>query len=160
MGRWEKAEEQHLWLPPGEIIADPMADFFPTQDGKLSVYLVEDSRPILDRVVAALAAIRQGLDKFEYGLMELEVLENMGFKTEVSPGDTPDMKVNEWHVNLIELSTRRILDLTHIFYERSVPNMLRRVYKPDVQELLLKSNEMFFDPNKVTQPNIRKFLGL
>jgi hypothetical protein len=143
----------------GEIIADPMSDFLPTDKGTLSVYLVENNKQYIDRVIAAMAATRQDVDKFEYAIVELQDLESRGFETEIQLGTTPDEEVNRWHLNIVKLSTQKILDLTHLFFQKSVPDLLGRRYKEDV-EALLRENVQFFNAKKVTQPKIRKFLNL
>jgi hypothetical protein len=49
-------------------------------EGTLSVWHIEDDRSNLDVVIAALAATRQNVDKFEYGLFDQEIADRLGIK--------------------------------------------------------------------------------
>lgn len=116
--RWTVAEEAQNnlpWLAPGDLIADPIADFT-TKEGKLSLFHVEDDRSNFDRVVAALAANRDRVENFDYALIDWRHLEGAGYKRIHTDGETPDAQVNKWHFDLVELSVQRVADLTRIFF--------------------------------------------
>jgi hypothetical protein len=118
------------WLEAGDIPADPLADFAGTVDNRLSVWLVADDRSNLRRVVAAMAANRDKLDKLDYVLFPLDHLAALGIKLLETPGDTPDQEANEYHCDLVELSANDVVHLTkRVFHNREE---LARVDKSDV----------------------------
>lgn len=55
-GRWNSDPQAVPWLPPGEVQAQALLDLAPKDNG-LSVWLIEEDRSNLDRVVAALAGV-------------------------------------------------------------------------------------------------------
>jgi len=132
-GRWDTADEFD-WLAESDIPADPLADFADTTENRLSVWLVDDQKKGLDRVLAGLAANREKTDKPDYVLFPTSILESAGIELEQSGGNTPDGRVNETHRNLIHLSATQVLALTtQVWHGRSE---LKRVGKGIVRQLI------------------------
>lgn len=121
------------WLQKGEIPADPLADLRTTKNS-LSVYLVDDDKSNLDRVICALAATREKIQHFDYLLFDWEILPSTGITVEPTEGETIDRAVNELHRDLVELSGRKLLalaaEILHSEYETG------RFLKKKVNELI------------------------
>lgn len=133
--RWFRHEE-HTWLEEDEVQADTLLDLR-TEDNALSVWLVEDDRSNLDRVVAALASACDKLQNLDYILFESTILPEIGINIEKSDGITPDEEANHsWHRNLIELSAQ---DLTTLASELVRTIHPQRLYKRDLVRPLWES---------------------
>lgn len=71
------------------------------QDNRLSVFLVDDHKSNVNRIVAALAATRQSPDIMEYYLLNVDELDRQEISWRKTPMDTtPDDTVNCVHVDL------------------------------------------------------------
>lgn len=106
---WDKdrnAEEG--WLHPDDVRADALWDL-KTEQNALSVYLLDSKdEGLINRFVAALAAIRQRVVHFDYALVDLESFRTLGLALADAPGVTPDSTVNGWHKNVIELTAEKV----------------------------------------------------
>jgi len=107
--RWYKTESMS-WLSENELPADSLSDLG-TKSNELSVYHISLNESNLDRVIAALAANSGFLSNFDYAIFNEEMLSNSGIKTKKTPGDSSDEQVNNWHIDLYELSAHKLLNL-------------------------------------------------
>lgn len=131
--RWDKpTPELFPWLRAGEIQADAVTDLR-TQKNGLSVFIIDNDRNNLDRVVAAFAANRDDYDKLDYVLFEDRVLDELEIRTQQQPGITPDPQVNRWHINLVELSAQKVVDLARAILRYGTTS---RVLKKTVQKMI------------------------
>jgi hypothetical protein len=108
--RWYKGLPPSWLETPDDCPADSLNDFR-THDNSLSTFIVDDDRSNLNRIVAALAGTRPDIDKLDYLLFDLQTLSTSSVRTKKSRGDTPDEKVNEWHVDIIEVSGFKLVRL-------------------------------------------------
>jgi len=158
--RWYKNPTQDFpWLASGELPGDSLGDIAP-QRCALSVYLIEDDKADLGRVIAALAANQTSPSHFGYALIELQVLSNMGFKFQNHPGDTSDTLVNSWHRDIVELSATRLLDLAQAIQTQGVRD---QILEKQVHHLILNSlsaNYLDHQKIKITSERLRQKLGL
>ena len=109
-GRWQT---DPLWLPAGELQAAALFDLR-FSNNKLSIWKIEDDGSNLDRVLTALAANKgkTNIENIDYVLLTEELIEGLGIKIEKSKGGTLDDVANsEWHYDLTELSTSRIVSI-------------------------------------------------
>lgn len=136
--RWIAAQKSATWLQPGEIIADTMADFT-TIEGKISLYRVNLDLSNLARIVAALAVNRDNPDHFDYCTINFDTLTHAGFKLGQTPGKTRDEEVNSLHYDLIELTTQRLLELTHLFFHHN--EELTRITQKKVIQYVLDNRD-------------------
>jgi len=120
LGRWRRPPEGE-WLEAGEIPADPVADFR-TIENRFSVYMLLDEGPSLDRVVAAIASGREKVENFDYIVFEEDLLAEIGIRTEISAGATRDQEVNACHLDLVELTGKKVLCLAQAVYESREPD--------------------------------------
>ncbi len=131
---WLQKPEDFSWLGEGEIPADPLADLRTTDNG-LSLYEFYNEDELV-RIIAAFAAKRINLDKIDYVYFSSDVLEKANLKSIKSPGDTPDEKVNELHVALIELSAQKVVKLAAILLKEGTT---RRKFHKEVGSLIVQS---------------------
>src|SRR5438045_1847252 len=105
------------WLLEGDLQADALNDLA-TQNNELSVFHIDDDKSNLNRVVAALAAKRDSLDKLDYALVASQIADDAGFKTRMIKGDTADEAVNQWHRDITELSVANLANLAVVIKQR------------------------------------------
>lgn len=108
--RWIRPE----YLPQDETRADTLLDL-QTKGNRLSLWLVEEDRSNLERIVAALAAQRDHMSNLDYALIDCGVFEKLNIKVENSEGTSPDSEANKnWHRELVELSVSQVAKLAKI----------------------------------------------
>jgi hypothetical protein len=107
--RWHRNDVLD-WLLPDEIQADSLLDLS-TKDNQLSIYIVEDDRSNLERIIAALAGNCDFISNVDYALLPAEVLSENEIEVAGVKGETSDEQVNEAHRDLIHLSASKILEL-------------------------------------------------
>ena len=123
------------WLGAGDIQADA-AKCLRTEDNKLSVFRLEDSDVQTERVVAALALTRDNLAHVDLAIAPEKVLEACGIQHAMVPARTPDSEVNDWHLDLVELTVAKIAELATAI---STEGRIRRYYEADVKAAIQKS---------------------
>lgn len=102
--RWYRSSPPS-WLPENEIPAQCLADVVPKPEESLSLWRIDDDRSNLNRVTAAIAAARRNLDKLDYALFPIAIIDLLGLSVAQSPGKTPDNVANTtWHWEIIELT--------------------------------------------------------
>ena len=128
-GKWHRYPEVD-WLEIGDLKGDALSDI-QTQDGKLSVYLV-DSEVDRRRVVVALAATRENVSNIDYAVFENARLVLLGIMVDQSPGKMPDQTVNGMHYELGRLTTKRLTQLADVVSAGEH----KRILKKRIKELL------------------------
>lgn len=99
------------WLDDDDVQADALSSLR-TKDNRLSVWRIDEDRGNLHRVVAALAAGRDFLDKLDYAVIDLQALDSLGIQAVRADGLSPDDGANQrWHHDLNRLSGRRLVAL-------------------------------------------------
>jgi hypothetical protein len=131
--RWD-SPGRFDWLAEGDIPADPLGDFAGTTANSLSVWLVDDDKKSLPRVVTAMAAGRDKADHLDYALFPHKHLEAGGIEVRESAGKTPDEGVNGHHRNLIQLSAAKVVALTEKVWDEH--DEVKRVDKKTVVRLV------------------------
>jgi hypothetical protein len=107
------------WLPEGSLQADALKDLH-TQGNVLSVYLIDDEKKGLERVAVALAATKDTVKEVDYALFDQSLLDKVSIKIKKTAGTTPDGEVNKWHLDLVELTADKIINLANIIMQDSV----------------------------------------
>jgi hypothetical protein len=78
---------------------------------KLSVWIVDDNRSNLPRIICALAANSESVSNIDYALLPEAALP-LDIKVDHTKGDSADDLMNsQCHRDLIELSIQRVMDL-------------------------------------------------
>ena len=105
------------WLEEGEIPADPIFGL-ETKNSTMSVWEVDDFGDQFKRTVAALAVGRDTLQHFEYVLLDSETLDPAGIESRRTRGDSADAELNSCHLDLIEISGKKLLNLAAATFSR------------------------------------------
>lgn len=130
--KWYK-NDSVPWLGEEEIQADALGDLV-TSSNTLSVWLVEDDKSNLEQVIAALASSCDNLSNLDYALLNVDLLLNVGIKIESKEGLTPYSRANQWHRDLVELTTSKLFKLAEDMFihsdrkrvaEKTVLNLIR-----------------------------------
>ena len=131
--RWYP-EAVQPWLPPNEPPADCLSDL-ETEHNELSVWLIDDDRANLERVVAALASKRQSLVPFDCRLVPIGRVRQLRLQLSQTPGDSHDHEANQlWHRDLQFLSAGRLTSLSRCLWRRGES---RRFSPAQVRKLLI-----------------------
>jgi hypothetical protein len=73
---------------------------------------VEEDGANLLRLVAALAALRRGPDKFDYVILDEDSIRGLGITIKKTDGDSADPAANaNWHRDLVELTWDKLIAL-------------------------------------------------
>ncbi len=111
-GRWNWGDKKLTWLKTGEIPAAPLSDLKASPHSKISVWKIEVESTNLKRIVAAMAAKLQHLDKFDFAMFSEELLNGIGIQIKKSSGQSADPNANEkWHYDMIEVSANKLINL-------------------------------------------------
>ena len=126
-----------------------------TTEGKLSIFIIDNERSNLDRVIAALACGRTSLDKFDYVLVpEEQIVGN--FKVCTTGGDTLDDVVNGLHRDIARLTAASVMDLAIVF--RTYMNNMTRRSPSTVKQLINASISAGSLEKERIDENLRKKL--
>ena len=99
------------WLEDDDAPADAFGSFL-TKDSTLSVWAIDEDESNLGRVIAALAASRDSLDKLDYVLFDDNILDIAGVDRRRVDGVSPDGGANQlWHQDLEGLSGKKLVAL-------------------------------------------------
>ena len=127
------------WLKDYDTQADALWSLR-TKGNQLSVWLIDDNQSNLHRVVAALAAGRDTLDKIDYALIDEQVLDSLNIRSRKMDGLSPDGGANQnWHYDLAELSGKQLVALAVYMRKRLV-----REPKSKVKTAILQSIQSGF----------------
>ena len=149
---WDKSRDDFPWLGDDELISDVLKSLA-TVNGTLSVYAIDDAEANIRRVVAALASRRHKIENFDYILVPANQVTGV-FNSSITQGNTPDETVNEWHLDLVHLTSAKLHHLSHVFAKYKVS--VRRMPKPGVKSALQFSKDNgFLDLSKVSEKVVK-----
>lgn len=133
--RWYR-QSPPSWLPQNEIPAQSLADVAPKPEENLSLWRIEDNSSNLNRVVAAIASNRRNLDKLDYALFPIAIIDQLGLTVAQSPGKTPDNVANStWHWEIIELTASKAALLAkELYLSAEITRMLPMDVLPLIRE--------------------------
>lgn len=113
--RWNWGDKKLAWLKNEEIPAAPLSDFRASPTSQISVWKIEDNKTNLERIVAAIAARLQHLDKFDYVMFSENMVEGVGIQIRKSSGQSADPDADkQWHLDLVEISATKLISLTQL----------------------------------------------
>lgn len=115
--KWYK-NDSVPWLKEDEIQADALGDIV-TSSNTLSVWLVQADKSNLEQVIVALASSCDNISNFDYALINVDLLVNVGIKIEIKEGLTPYSRANPWHRDLVELTTNKLFKLAEAMFLHS-----------------------------------------
>ena len=142
----------------GTVQADALSDL-KTQGNTLSVWLIDEDRTNLNRIVAALAAGRHRLDKLDYALIDRRRLELLDIQIISKKGNSFDVQANTlWHQDLTELTGNNLLELAVVMQAKAE---FIRASKKDVGALIATSiNDGFIDSHQINEKFKKSLPGL
>lgn len=106
---WNRAG-QLAWVPAGESEADILRDLR-VDEGSLSLWLVQDDRSNLERLLGALVGDYGKVDKFDYILVPEHAVSGLRIPLLSTAGQTPDPIAKGWHRDATELTCVRLAHL-------------------------------------------------
>lgn len=107
--RWYR-DKSFEWLENGDVPSEPLCDL-PPKSNQLSVWEIDNEQNNLERLLTAIAANRDKLDKIDYLLFSPDIVSQIDIDTSKTDGILPDNDVNKWHVSLQNLSVNQVADL-------------------------------------------------
>lgn len=145
------------WIEEGNVQADVFSSLR-TTGNSLSVWVIDKDRTNLNRIVAAMAAGRDTLDKLDYALIDKQELDPLGIQSIQEKGKSADENANiSWHEDIKELSGIKLLDLAVLIKAKAE---LKRVQKNDIRNLIVNSiNRGYISPSRI-KDQLREKLGL
>ena len=147
--RWDFVLTRPSWLPPGELPASPLADLNTSLDSNLSVWLIDEKQSNVKEVVVAMASRRDHVDIFDYAIFPEGILQDAKIAIDSSLADTPHALANQWHRDLLELSSSKLVNLARLISERG---SVHRVEEQEVKEWLEQAIEKrSIDPEKMNK---------
>ncbi len=134
------------WLGQGDTQADA-TKCLATTDNSLLVFVLDEPDKKLERIVAALASTRDYLTIFDLAMFPEDILKECGIKRNKNQADTPDLEVNGWHENLIELTMSKVALLASAI-KRS--GQIKRYNEKKVETTIKNSlSNNFIDPEQI-----------
>ena len=103
------------WLSAGDVQSDVTKCLRTLENNTLSVYVLEKPEVQMDRVVAALALTRDSVTHLDLAIVPESLLDTYEIKRVRVKANTPDSLVNEWHLDLVELTVCKIANI-RLFY--------------------------------------------
>lgn len=99
------------WLSENDLQSDALGDLN-TKSNELSIWVIDNDKSNLDRIISALAARCDTISNFDYTLFDQEFFSKNNFKIKKTKGVSADPAANDqWHLDLFELSASKILEL-------------------------------------------------
>lgn len=134
--RWYKGEAESS-LSINDVPADPLGDL-QTKSNELSIWLIDDEKSNLERVASALAAGREAIANLDYALLDFKYFRKLKIKYKSSRGGTLDNHINEYHIDMLELSGRKLVRLAKAFFRYAE---IQRIPEKNVTVLIKKAIE-------------------
>jgi len=124
------------WLSEDSFPADSLNDFA-TVDNKISLWLIEDDKNNLERVLGAIGSNRSSVQEIDYLLIDSGVFKPIAERLLNSPSNTPDHEANElWHYDAVQLTGKEICHLGRMIFGNYQPV---RVKPREVSRILNES---------------------
>ena len=143
--RWYNSNEVP-WLQLDDLQADVFDDL-QTVSNELSVYMVDENKSAINRIIAAISANSQHISVIDITVFDQQILDDLTIKYKKTPGELPDEWVNEYHLSLYELSAKQLLQLA--LFMKSTGSRVRTVCK-DIESLVAESvNMKYIDKRKI-----------
>lgn len=95
--------DRQNWLKASDAPADALNDLR-TKQNLLSVFTIKSKEEGLARVIGAYALTRDHVAHFDFAIVSHRILRRLKIDISDSSGETPDPEVNEWHIDLVNLS--------------------------------------------------------
>ena len=151
--RWV-GQGELTWVGDNDVPADPVTNLR-TTDNELSVWdVAEGDEELIQRLVAAFAAVRAKVDKIDYLLLSTDTVQRLGMRLIRERGTgLPDKEIcASHHMNLTELTGKSVCALVR---EILLSPRLRRIGPPGVAACLRQSIEAGHISEDTLSPKVR-----
>jgi hypothetical protein len=139
------------WLAANDLRADALRDL-ETEENKLSIWELSEEIP-QSRILAALAAMREHAAKVDFIVFDFAILDELKIARERAGGNTLDAGVNDRHLDLIQLTARKLSD----FGARiRAARRAERYYPKQVVPLIQNSVDRGFIDWRLLKPGVAK----
>lgn len=139
------------WLRNGDVHSAVSHECLRTTANTLSVYVVDEDDQLVRRVLAALALNRDNVQRVDLAVVSQNILPVCNIRSHHRVlGETPDLMVNDWHVDLRELSVTQVADFAK---KIKAQGTIKRYMKPKVIEAITSSfSKDWIETNKIREP--------
>jgi len=96
--RWLFDDEAE-WISRGKAPADIAPDFA-AEKNRMSLWIVDDQKRNINRLILALVGNRSNLQHFEHVLFHESILSERGIPSEYTPGDVLDLEIAYIHIDV------------------------------------------------------------
>ena len=127
--------DRQNWLKASAAPADALNDLR-TKQNLLSVFTIKNKEEGLTRVIGACALTRDHVAHFDFAIVSHRILKRLTIDVSDSSGATPDPEVNEWHLDLVNLSGPKLASLAG---KISREGQIIRYTKEEVKKSIKKS---------------------
>lgn len=134
--RWYKSEAESA-LGQGDVPADALGDL-QTQGNVLSIWRIDDQKSNLDRIACAIAVGAKSSSNLDYAILDFKYFNKLKLKYEASKGGTLDSIINDCHIDVQELTGKKLIRLARAFFEHGE---VERMLEKKVLELIKKAIE-------------------
>lgn len=150
--RWYKSEAESA-LGKGDVPADPLGDL-QTRGNVLSIWRIDDQKSNLDRIACAIAVGADRASNLDYVILDFKYFNKLKLKHEFSRGGTLDSTINDCHIDIQELTGKKLISLTRAFLKHGE---VGRKLEKDVLELIKEAIESEqIDSTKINPAIIKK----
>jgi len=155
--------ERKVYMEPqkadelGGLQADALRNFI-TKENALSVYEVENKLIDIERILAAIAGMRDNVQEVDYATFDSNLLEEFEIKTKKIKGDTADDEVNNLHIDLIDLTAKQVCLLASSIQKDG--NLMRILKKKIGREITEGLKKGYLNKNKINEkllPKLAKY---
>jgi hypothetical protein len=144
------------WLQEDEIPADPIFGL-KTKNNALSVWLINNDSSRIDRIAVALSIKKQTLEDFEYVLFDLRKVTDIGIKTNQTIGTSLDHKINEFHIDLVEISAQKLIKLAETIIVKiwqGDTSLVNRILRKEVAQHIFEGISKGYINSSSVEPNV------
>lgn len=137
--RWHR-DNWPSWIPENDLPPQPLYDLVPKPQKYLSLWRIDGDEINLNRITAAIASGRDRIDKIDYALFTVEIINDLGLTVVLSSGETPDDLANSTcHWDLVGLTANKVVLLARALLSKAEIN---RKLPAEVERLVTKGIEL------------------
>ena len=141
----------------GGLQADALKNFT-TMENALSLWEIQNELNDIERILAAIAGTRDNVQEVEYATFDSKILEELEIKTNKIRGDTADDKVNNLHIDIIDLTAKQVYLLASSIQK---DGELRRILKNKIGRKITENLKVgYLDKRKIDEkllPKLAKY---
>lgn len=134
--KWDKPEVSPGAADP-PVPAEPVGDFC-TDNNEISVWLIEEDKANLARVVTALSGAKTtNISHFDYAIFDSQIVLDLSLELKTTTGESPDDEANgKWHRDIVVGTADNLCALVKNIYNTCAKE---RVPATDIRSNLRKA---------------------